>query len=194
AIQYYRKVRSLYPRSSKNALCQLRMAQVFFNVGRYDTALKYFIPVNDRALDDTFRQILYYYEARAYREQGDMKSAKGLFEKAAAIPTHAEYQVYSYLELGDLLCDGQDFGRAVRYYDDGFTSAGTDALRGVSLYRKGNAQFSAGDYADAAGTFKMLFERYRSHALAPDALGNMLLALYNAALYDRLVEEYAAYQ
>ncbi|MDD5439961.1 MAG: tetratricopeptide repeat protein, partial [Candidatus Omnitrophica bacterium] len=88
----------------------------------------------------------------------------------------------------------QDFGRAVRYYDDGFTSAGTDALRGVSLYRKGNAQFSAGDYADAAGTFKMLFERYRSHALAPDALGNMLLALYNAALYDRLVEEYAAYQ
>jgi len=190
AVMNYRKVRELFHRSDKNMISLVRIGQAFYNAGRYDSAVKYFSMVDEAPLNNIFKELFHYYYGKAFLGKGDKAGAQTEFGKAASVSDNTEYKAHAFLELGDMSSESGALEKAIEYYEKGFITAPDSSIKCVSLYKKATAQFNAGDYNNAAVSFKEVYERFPKDTIASGALCNMIMSLFNAGAYEKLVSEY----
>ncbi len=194
AIKAYMKYKILFPESSKKILTMLRLGQCYFFTGQYSQALSSFEAVTIDGLDKDFIQILYFYKGKTYKAQGEIAKAMEYFEKTESVLKTSKRTIHALLELGDMFAhEGKNF-KAIDYYDRAYEVAETVDLKSLVLYKKGEAQFLTKNYTYAVKTFQEFLEKYADLAMAKDAFTNLILAQFNLAKYEALIESYQGYQ
>ncbi len=193
AFEMYRQYKEKYPDGERETLCTLRQGQSLYLEGKPQEALMHLSSVKVEGLKGPFVQSLYFYLARSYQAQQDEDKAMDYFQKATAVPEATRYTAVSFLELGDLYSEKKEYAKAVEQYVKAQQNAPTPDLKGLALYKQGEAQFLAGQYELSTEIFKQILTDFPDEPIAQDALTNLLLGLFNSSHYEDIISTYLAY-
>lgn len=186
AASEYARYIELYPSGKKVPVSRMRIGQCFFFQNKFPEAVECLTNVEAGALDDTFKQVLYLYTARAYRSSGKQDDALSYFSKTADVINQSEYSAFALIESGDILLEKKENAAAIQKYKSAYQNAAQDKTKSYALHKEGEVEFQLGDYRGAADTFSVIVEKYSSEDIALSALANLMISLFNICENEKI--------
>jgi len=190
ALEEYRRYLEVFPNGAKAEISGMRVGQSLFNMEKYDDALEYFTKVDHKKLDDTFKQVLNFYTAAAYKTKGDMQNALEYFKRTAGQGQDKDYKVQALLAIGDIHMSKAEYDMAVQAYDNAYANAASREIKSYAAYKKAETGFLSGNYLVSAVEFKNVVEEYPEQDVFVNALSNLFLSLFNIDEYGDIISEF----
>ncbi|MCB9747481.1 MAG: tetratricopeptide repeat protein [Candidatus Omnitrophica bacterium] len=193
AMDGYQRFIELYPDNKKKLVAELRIGQAFYSLQKYDEALAKLLSVPAQQLEGEFPQILFLYIGKTYRAKKDQTKSKEFLEKAANLENKKNAS-YAFIEMAEMFAEDKNFGEAKIYFEKAAAIAEDVSLKALSLFKEGEMAFILKDYKGSADIFRMYLKEYKKENLASEALANLVLALYNTAQYQELLNVFEEYK
>ena len=190
AIEKYKRYVEFFSDKDKVCIAKLRIGQSYFLVEKFDDAIEIMLSIDIQKLDENFKQILYYYLGKAYKEKGNKELSLLNYRLATEVPGKSSYVTQSFFDMGDIYQQDDDFSLAIEVYSRANVFANTDKIKSQALFKQGELQFLAKDYKSSINTFREIIRDYPEEEVSKDALSNLLSALFNSLKYQELLTEY----
>lgn len=190
AAETFNQFKQLYPNSEKLPVGVLRLGEIDVQEKKYDEAIKELGTVDAAGLKGQTLQSFDFYKAKAYLGKGDLASALNFFQQAVGAANASDYTADAYKEIGKINVEQTHYKEALDAYGKAMPAAQDAGLKGEIIYRRAEAQFLSGQYADAIKGFGQVLDQYSTLGFSQEAMANMLLAYFNLGQYDQLLAQY----
>jgi tetratricopeptide (TPR) repeat protein len=195
AVEAYRKYLTLDPPAEGETLVKLRLGQSLVRLGRFKEASGYLGQVVTDKLNESQRQVYYFYHGRACQMTGEETKALEFYYKATESNDAAgALAVLSYFNMGEISAARKEYPKAVNFYQRAYDRAVSAEQKSAALYKKGEAQYSGALYEEARDTLSTVVREFAGEAVFREALGGLLSALDKLEDYQSAVEVFAEHR
>jgi len=194
AIPSYLEFTSNYPESKKLQIAFIRLGQSNFYLNEFERAIATFNKVKVDQLNDVLKQTLYYFTARAYYLFKNQDEALKHFSLATNLQNQKRYLAHSYLSIGDIYIEQKTFNKAKENYTLGFNATDSEELKSLALFKKGESEFKAELYKEAAKSFLRCTKDFKHLKIADDAFLNLITTYFNDNQYQSVIDEFSEYE
>lgn len=197
AINKYRNMLDVLPRSKLAPLVQYSIGDAFYNLGNYDSAIVSYEAVisnysNSPQVFDALNGLQYCYVAK-----GALDKAIQIIDNFVSENPTSPYADQLYFKKGELYYNQRDYEKARLSYKDFITYFSRSKYIPNAYYQIGKCEQFLNNFDEAIQNYKVVFSSYTQTEIAPGAvieLGNIYnqLKRYDQALslYDQAIEKY----
>jgi len=190
AIKAFSGFNDKYPTKANKAFAGLRIGQSLFFQKKYKEALETLSKVNEGDLSREFKQLLYYYMAKSYNEQGDPGESIKYLNACVSVSEHSEYAVNALLDLAALYAKKKDAKKAVSYYGEVIKGQASDEIKVFALSKKGELLFDQGYYQESSKQFEIILKDYKELKDPVGVLTNYVVGLFRLSRYKDITDTY----
>ena len=194
AIKWYSQYLTVAKDSKSIVMSHLRLGQSFFAVDQFGQALSSLHAIKEEQVEPGFRATYLFYLGKVFQALKDEPKAFEYFQKVASVPTKGEFTAQAFFEMGVILTGQQDYRKALEFFSQSANAAETAQLKTIALFKQGEVQFLAENYAGSLGVFKRLLKQHADNIQREDVIANILLAYFNLAQYEDVVQEYRQHE
>lgn len=186
-----------YPNSKYRGEANEYLANLYLNSKDYESAMK---AISAAGLDQPTMQGAYqkvaYFRGVQHFNAIQYPAAKRMFERSLEYPLNNVYSALAHYWLAEVAFRGKDYEGALVELSKFESTPGSATLSQYkrSLYNKGYAYFSKGEYANAATTFRLFLNKQRPGTkLANDAELRLADAYFMTSQYNNAIDYYGTY-
>jgi len=178
-----------YPQSKENAIAHLRIAQAYFKLDYLDKALKMLDSIDEVDSED-IRQGALYYRGMILQKKGKKQEALDLFIKATDLKMAEKFRALSFLEAAKIVSFNQSLQEAYPYYKKAYENAGTERLKRLILFEKGEMEFLNKNYKESINIFQEILSTPVKDDISHGSFVYLITAFYNLKEYEKVIAEY----
>ncbi|GEM_PF-1966156 len=191
AIKYFEEFKKKNPASANLSLATLRIAQSYFFTGDNKKAKEMIAAIlaDKKNQKEVMGGCVYYLGLIALKEDNIAECKKQMGNLVSAYQDSV-YIPVAYMALGDINLKEKNYAKAVECYQKAATAPGVDKdIAGKADLGTADSYYLSGDNASAEKYYKKLMDETKEGALFDQGAIGYLLALYQAALHDRVIAE-----
>lgn len=187
AYEMYIQQKGALPQKS---LALLRVGQSHYALNDYAKALVVFKDVPPNNLSEQDQQLLFFFLGKTYQGLDQKEKAREAYQKAADFKLPTTYTSYSWIALSALALEQEQYKKATMLLLNVGTAFDHKNIAALALYKQGEVQFLAKNYAASHALFIQVLSLYADQDVAQEALANAILSLANQKQYIPMLTLY----